>query len=535
MTNLNAKTLLMFARVSTLTLASIMALSACSVDDPDQGNLNLNRPISGAAIDGYIAGATVYVDFNNNSMRDVGEPKAITDKDGYFSSSKDGLIDYCASDASSAHKRHCLKANYQAGEVMLRLYGGYDLFTGEPFDGTLSTKAVALSGQAIESQMMTPMTTIVSQLNDTERDALLGEYGLVPGDMAQDFLTNAGYTQARVATALTFHKVATIFADAIESSYTEIGEHDDFPDNSFHLVYQAMAENIVGVGALDPMAANIANAFDAAESAIRALYTELALTPPAFSSLRADAILNAGKLIGVVESLLLNGSPSLADAESRALAIELVTRKIIDGASSTEIDATIVEASDISSDLFANLLDSGSELDFIGLAQTSFQAGPDFTSFAITNSQDLIGLPDQQMTIEYAGGGTITGKAIFYFDGESEMSAGTFSVCLAYQDSAKDSEEETTGSYFDGDWFSIDENRLVLTFGGGYDIAMVSKGLINEASINERQKYSMTYGGDTLEWISQVGLETDSQGEIEPVDDASCKALLDTLPSILLP
>ena len=90
----------------------------------------VNDGAEGNAIDGYIAGATVYADANNNGMLDAGEVSATTDADGNFT-----LFD---------------------GSGPLVMEGGTDISTGLAFTGVMR----APEG----STVVTPLTTLVAAI-----------------------------------------------------------------------------------------------------------------------------------------------------------------------------------------------------------------------------------------------------------------------------------------------------------------------------------------------------------------------------------
>lgn len=89
--------------------------------------------VKGTAIDGYVAGATVYIDVNNNGQHDEGEPITTTDERGDFTFDEDNL---------------------PAGKLVGS--GGIDLATGQPFTGEMT----APSGAAV----LSPLTTLVQQM-----------------------------------------------------------------------------------------------------------------------------------------------------------------------------------------------------------------------------------------------------------------------------------------------------------------------------------------------------------------------------------
>lgn len=88
--------------------------------------------VQAKAGDGYLAGATVFVDANDNGTLDIGEFATTTDGSGSFS----------------------IPIDAPAGRLVA--FGGIDLLTGEPFHGRLFAPA----GAAV----ITPFTTLVSAL-----------------------------------------------------------------------------------------------------------------------------------------------------------------------------------------------------------------------------------------------------------------------------------------------------------------------------------------------------------------------------------
>ena len=69
-----------------LTTLACGVLSGCldNADDPDRGDQRAVQ-LSGVVVDGYVAGARVFVDLDENGERDAFEPRATTDAFGYFS------------------------------------------------------------------------------------------------------------------------------------------------------------------------------------------------------------------------------------------------------------------------------------------------------------------------------------------------------------------------------------------------------------------------------------------------------------------
>ncbi|MBF0270250.1 MAG: cadherin-like domain-containing protein [Alphaproteobacteria bacterium] len=106
----------------------------------------VNYTYSGKAIDGYISGATVFLDANGNGTWDTGESKTTTDASGNFSLSSTGTT----------------------GSLVIE--GGTDLSTNSAFTGSMSAP--------IGSSVITPLTTLIDQMmssgiSETEAKAKL--------------------------------------------------------------------------------------------------------------------------------------------------------------------------------------------------------------------------------------------------------------------------------------------------------------------------------------------------------------------------
>jgi hypothetical protein len=115
---------------------------------------------TGSIIDGYIAGATVFADANGNGQLDNGEAFTTTAADGTFT-----LVN---------------------GVGNLVMYGGTDVSTGLPFQGTMKAPA--------GSTVVTPLTTLVTEIATT---ALAGN----PAPTQQDIDNAIATAQGQVITA----------------------------------------------------------------------------------------------------------------------------------------------------------------------------------------------------------------------------------------------------------------------------------------------------------------------------------------------
>ncbi|MCG5529855.1 hypothetical protein LRD18_03065 [Halorhodospira halochloris] len=118
-----------------LTAVFVSALLGCDdASDSDSGSGQQVR-LSGTVVDGYVAGARVWLDINDNYQIDSFEPMARTDRFGFFSY-RPKLIDdkgetiavernYC--DSSRPYYddgRYCLRLTDTTRQGTLRMVGG---------------------------------------------------------------------------------------------------------------------------------------------------------------------------------------------------------------------------------------------------------------------------------------------------------------------------------------------------------------------------------------------------------------------------
>lgn len=79
---------------TTLSVAMTLALAACGGGGSSDSS-NSTATMQGKAIDGYINGATVFLDFNFNSKLDANEPHTVTGAGGDFSLNTEGQYAEC--------------------------------------------------------------------------------------------------------------------------------------------------------------------------------------------------------------------------------------------------------------------------------------------------------------------------------------------------------------------------------------------------------------------------------------------------------
>ena len=537
-----------FKKTAIASMVAVFTLmSGCTSDDPDKGSSSDRNSLSGTAVDGYLAGATVYLDYNENGRRNSGEAYAVTDKDGYFSTSKDGLTDYCSSGATTQEKRHCLSAIETGFEVVLRTYGGFDVYTGEPFLGTMSARIDAdafSSSGVLTDQIISPITSLLAELSEEDRSAFETAYDLdLEADENRDFLSTTGFDADTANAAIAFHKVVTIYSDILDDYYEEIGsDNQSFPLSSSVFIYEAIADLVRSGGGTKLTSANVGGVFDAAETLIRDLYDEVDDEDKgnpisvAESAAVTAAKTNVASVLDLIETALVTtGDDEITadNVQARIIAVEMVVKKVLDEEESTEIDAAITIAEDLSSDLYTELGD-GEDIDFSGLVDITYVGTPDFSEITITGAEDLSVISGKQLYINYDEvGEDKSGSAFFFFNAASaDSDSGSLEACLRYDDGDDEevSSDESDGALFDGSWFVLDDSRLIITFEGSIDVALISKGDVIDDG-ETKKKYSLSYGGDTVSWLSDDGLLEDGDTDFidMPSSSSGCETLLEEL------
>ena len=130
-------------KLSMLILASIaISLTACGGGGGGGSSPSAAaNTLTGVAVDGYLQGATVFLDINRNGLADAGEPVTSTDLSGRYA------LDYSAVTGS-------------VSGLPIVVTGGVDSDTGFAFAGKLSAPVESVS----QAQVVTPMTTLVDTM-----------------------------------------------------------------------------------------------------------------------------------------------------------------------------------------------------------------------------------------------------------------------------------------------------------------------------------------------------------------------------------
>lgn len=126
-----------------LVMFAMLALSGCG-GGSDSSPATTTISLSGTAVDGYISGATAFLDINANGRGESPEPSAVTDANGTFSFTdvevaKDKLLTVIVS-------------------------GGIDTATNKPFVGELKSIVESATITAQTPLSVTPLTDLIATL-----------------------------------------------------------------------------------------------------------------------------------------------------------------------------------------------------------------------------------------------------------------------------------------------------------------------------------------------------------------------------------
>ncbi|MBM0104720.1 hypothetical protein JM946_08175 [Steroidobacter sp. S1-65] len=526
------------------TAIASLGLAACSGGSQgtqDGGSSNngsgaSSRTFHARAVDGYLAGANVYVDVNGNGQLDAFEPRAITDVDGYFSYNHKTGIDYCA---TGGLKQHCLRGAIDANEtVLIRVTGGYDTVTQLPFKGVLSLRSSELNRDDL--RLITPVTSMVADsLTPEQKFQALVDAGVFEGTMDDDPLLDvANASRAQMAAILSriFGEVGNL---SLSSSSFEDVEHAAWASGYIAIAGQigTIEGTSFGDAFSDPAVVEAAarEAIFAALHPGRTLTNDFQLTNPASYS---HLVQFAADLVGLNEELIesVHGAASIEElqailrvqmiAAERALAnphdpelsdlSDWIRNQLAQG---NRLGADLTALGEADMDLSA-LIDPAFNFDpasnsVSASAKIPAEAASTFAALVNTSFGVAVNEPDEQ------------GAALFFLSGDANARSGEIDVCVRY--TGDDGDFDTTSStdpngalLVGGHWSLLDDHTLTL----GVEVAGGVRPLLLKAvagSGSERD-YRFDFGRDLSTWSGSMP-SAFAPGSV-PANDAACKAAL---------
>lgn len=539
----------------------------CGGSGQDSGTEStFNQTFSGLAIDGYLARSTVYLDTNNNGTRDAWEASAFTDDQGYFSYNPISDTDYCSTEASAQQAQYCLVTNSDYSNVVLRVDGGYDVQKGEPFTGQMSRRVG--SDQSRQDVLISPLSSLLSNVDTAEQEQhLLSSLGLEPDDINVDYLNlnGNGGVDARVFNAATkVHKVVSILADRLTDTYDEIGEEVGIPNDASPIVYENLAAQLLDSDLNYDIfmhdANSVVSVLDQSEEALRTIYQQKEFTLPADMG-SADSRGNFERVISVVPNVVSvinsvidvsRADLSVSDASGQSRVVESLVLKARDevGADISIENMHAFFTDENNNDLVNLLLNNLSEesFDLVSLSQNNF------TSSDFDSAEDIANvgrLPEDAQAFSQIAGRQIRvsdldlgsapdrlddSEVLWYFQGETTDTDGSFVACVKYIDDANVDgslgEGNTRGERVEGFWslLGASEERqssfsllLTLTFLETTYQAIMKPSGFEDIGGESYARVRFDSDGELSVWHSRVGFEP--LGDI-PTSNAECESRL---------
>lgn len=433
------------------TLGAALTLVGCGGSgNQDEGSNDSNTQFSGVAVDGYLAGSLVYVDLNENGSLDATEPRTHTDSQGQFD----------------------LQGNVPGGSILVRMVGGYDTTTGEPFNSSLALRTFGSTD--LTQLVSSPLTALLASAGADRRDDLLsrltrpqaGDQAVTQGEAGTDFLADEidVLDEDLMRAALLAQKPVTAMADLLEDHYPGLGDEADLPPDATAAVYDALVDELLATS--DSLEAfmdsdiNLRGVLDLAESRIRQRYRDgdLSLPSALTDQAKTDRAVRTYRLAIAVKSAFDNtvtpdniAGGKLQKLRGASRAVEVVLRKIM-ADSDDYLDAA--RWIDNHPNDVAALGDDTREKDLERLIDADMDPADGDQARAATIPADSVPLTQyigQRLQFRYSDG-TETGAVLAYMEGDATDAQGELTLCIRYQDSASDDELETQGTFFAGNW-----------------------------------------------------------------------------------
>lgn len=526
-------------------LSVAIGLSSCGGTGQDNGKAATeSQVVSGLAIDGYLARSLVFIDYDNNRTRDPWEPYAFTDDDGYFSFNQKTNTDYCAANASASQAVFCLRTTRGFGDAVIRIDGGYDVMTGEPFYGQLSRRVAADTYTSDDSIIVSPITSLLTEArSEAAKNTILAALELQESDLDEDYLDSAsGINRNLLNKALKLHKTIALISQAVGENYSELGSQAGAMNDASASVYKHLALLLAGGNrSLDNVAADpnlIAQIIAGTELEVLDYYEQWEIPLPYQSNAMepsgiADRVADLSQLINA----LINHNDGEQDAHTIMGSIKLIEAMAIKASGTangpalrSSVNFILNEQNrTLLNDLIASLAEANSDLGSVarldlagsGLNSDAVRAASQLPA-GTTAFRNLAGrqLRVSDMDLGSAPNQLRDSEIEFYFQGNEADTQGSFAACVKYiKDASIDGklgDANTRGELVKGYWSLLGANQndgasysLLLTIdflGTRYQAILKPAG---QASFNgeEMRGIRFDYGNELRTWYTQSGLE----------------------------
>lgn len=562
MKNPNAKKL-------ALTAAIASALTACGGTGQDGGSSSsANQTFSGKAIDGYVARAKVFLDTNNNGTRDAWEPQAFTDNDGYFGRNPDTGTDYCADKQSDQYRLHCLASDTAYKNVVIRIKGGYDLSTGEPFLGQMSRRVDSTQEGAVDSVLVTPLTSLLAEVEQSsDKEKLLAALAIDKDDLDVDYFKSGEVNADVLKKALNVHKVVTLLSNRLNETYDDMGKGFGVADDSSNSVYQALVQEVSKELASSPVTqgqtdyvenllesdAFLKKVLSSSEQKVKKIYEDRKLTLPSQEVSQysdVNTLLDRVKALpAVTQSLFDKSAPTQQELTSAAKALETLVLKVTEDKQSNDAGVErainlLKQNGQVKDNLLSALEQAGADLNKLAQSDFNFTTTTDFSQSFVNKAElpDIVNktirLSDDAEKYEVSGSSYKfkDSQIILYIQGVQGQDSGKVTACVKYiQDAKFDAnadegkqfklgEANTTGEVITGQWTKLDARQLLVRatyLGSDYQWLIKPKG---------DNRYQFDFDGDLTIWKADLNEGSESLADIVvediPETNDECKAKL---------
>ncbi|ABM62655.1 hypothetical protein [Halorhodospira halophila] len=223
-----------FPKFSALALVASGALVLSACDDASDGDSGggSNVQLSGTVVDGYVAGARVWVDLQDNGQINSWDPVARTDRYGFFSYRPELDIngdtiparDYCDPYGDHYNERYCLRVSDAHEGGTLRMVGGYDVLTGEPFEGSMSYRLDSIHEIRNPADLVVnPLTSVANRKGDPVGDFGVDFWGDADGSNGWAWESAKDADKKALFEALALHKTVDVLAAGLDGWLDEQG------------------------------------------------------------------------------------------------------------------------------------------------------------------------------------------------------------------------------------------------------------------------------------------------------------------------
>ena len=544
-----------------VAIASITALTlnGCGTDKQDGGKGSSNAVIgSGIAVDGPIVRAQVFYDLNGNKKKDSYEPGALTDNNGHYNRDYINNIDYCS--GASARPEFCLsltfdQSNTLTDDTKIIVTGGYDLYTGEPFEGSMSFPAKSSTGLS-RLIAITPLTSMMEAGSEGYEDfidylrTLAGLTELTLSNILNlNFLeSEAKFNAEAFATTYQMHKYVTVISDWVNEHYPEIEDGEEVTSDISGLIYRQFAELIKSTESSYKLA------WGEIRQDIDELYEDANLAQPIEPSTENIDILVARlNAVNSATTAAFGNNPSLgsdltfANVKGRTRGVEVVVLKIIRDDSGNE-NAHVGALDALSDDDYLENLEGntgegeGGNINFSRLVETNGDEAA-FKNAAVaakdTSGSNLASdLAGKMLEFEDDGSDEdLTAKAALFFTGAEGATRGDIHLCLKYEEEGKE-DERLSGDYISGSWETVaalnNTVMLRLNYLGGRSAVLKKVGTVNQSNLatkrsiaavesNAAVEYRFDFSGETSNFTSDQDL-IDTPEDVEVITTkAACE------------